>query len=168
MPTNIVKSCLRLGGREYLKVFILCCCVLILCVTINVSTAQASSTPNQDAKDGNQDKMPLDIESIGARRIIFAPMNVSVFDRGRLAARANIELVLEVKDLADVANIRQRKPQLRADFLAAVNQLARQHFRMDQPIDPNLVKKFAMAYVDRRLGPGKVEIYVLQAYIESL
>ena len=152
--------------------------VVMIAVSASFEGPVQSSTVTAIFQDGSvedegqsaekADKIPLDIESIGARRIIFSPMNVSVFARNRLVARANIELVMEVKDLADVDDIRLRKPQLRADFIAALNQLARQRFRVNEPIDPNLVKMFVMAYADRRLGPGKVEIYVLQAYVESL
>lgn len=128
----------------------------------------AMDGPARSQEDEEEADKPSDEEVLGAQRIIMAPMNISLFESNRLTARVNIELILEVQDLADVEDIRDRVPQLRSDFLTALNLLARERFSIDRPIDPELIKLYVLAYADRRLGKGKIDVFVQEAYIQPL
>lgn len=120
---------------------------------------EEAPAPDADAEAG---------EVLGAQRITMAPMNISLFESNRLAARINIELILVVQDLKNVADIKARLPQLRSDFLTALNQLARDRFSVDRPLEPDLIKLYTLAFAEQRLGPGVVDVFVHQAYIQPL
>ncbi|WP_308910880.1 hypothetical protein [Pseudokordiimonas caeni] len=101
--------------------------------------------------------------------IDLAPIYLSVLNKGRVIGVVTLELVLEVKDPAhDSAMVTERLRQIEGDFAAAGMEMARQVFRVDRPIDPDLVSAYLTPYVERRLGPGKVNVLVKQALIRPM
>jgi len=98
--------------------------------------------------------------------ITLSPLYFSVLNKGRVIGVVTLELVLEVKDPAhDGSMVLERQRQLEGDFAAAGMEMARQVFRVDRPIDPDLVSAYLTPYAERRLGPGKVSVLVKQALI---
>ncbi|WCL54435.1 hypothetical protein [Gimibacter soli] len=101
--------------------------------------------------------------------IDLAPIYLSVLNKGRVIGVVTLELVLEVKDPAhDSAQITERLRQIEGDFAAAGMEMARQVFRVDRPIDPDLVVAYLTPYAERRLGPDKVNVLVKQALIRPM
>ena len=75
-------------------------------------------------------------------------------------------LTLVVQDQRDSEMVRLRMPQIRADFLSALTTLARQRFKINKPIDPDIVRAYLSPFLDYRLGDDKVDVFVKQALID--
>ena len=94
------------------------------------------------------------------------PFDLSVIRKGRVRGKATIQLVLSIADAEDSQYINDRIPQIRSDFSVALASLARQRFRVNRPIDPNIVSAYLQPYLDQRLGQHKVHVYVKSATIK--
>lgn len=105
-------------------------------------------------------------EGIGARTINLQPFFVSIFDGRQIRGRATIEIIIEVKDQKDSAEIKTKLPQIRSDFTVALSRLSKDRFTINRPIDPDLIRFYLMTYASHRLGPDKIEVYVQQAFIQ--
>lgn len=102
------------------------------------------------------------------RKLDMHPIVFALVHRGRIEGRVTIELTLDAQSQADMADIRLHEPQIRSDFVTALNGLARQRFRVTDPIDPDLVVAYLTPYLNRRLGHDRAAIYVQSALIEPL
>jgi len=103
-----------------------------------------------------------------AGRIELAPFVIPIFRNHRQVGRANIELIVEVTDSSQLVDIKKRLPQMRADFLTALSQLSKEQFRIDRPIEPDLVRYITNVYADRRFGKNAVSVFVKQDYLEPV
>lgn len=102
------------------------------------------------------------------RKLDMHPIVFALVHRGRIDGRVTIELTLDAQSQDDMADIRLHEPQIRSDFVTALNGLARQRFRVTDPIDPDLVVAYLTPYLNRRLGHDRAAIYVQSALIEPL
>lgn len=101
----------------------------------------------------------------GKLAIDLQPFEFSMIQRGRLRGRVSLTLTLVVDQQRDSEMIRERLPQIRADFLSALTTLSRQRFDINQPIDPDIVRAFLTPYLEYRLGAKKAQVYVKHAMI---
>jgi hypothetical protein len=102
----------------------------------------------------------------GKLRIDLNPFDFSMIHRGQLKGMVSLTLTLVIQDQSDSEMIRERLPQIRADFLSALTTLSRQRFDVNRPIDPDIVRAFLTPYLDHRLGANKVQVYVKHAMIK--
>lgn len=89
----------------------------------------------------------------------------SMFNRGRMVGKASLTLTLVVIEQSDSEVIRLRLPQIRSDFLSALTILSRQRFKVNKPIDPDIVTAYLTPFLSNRIGAGKVNIFVKHALI---
>ena len=104
-------------------------------------------------------------ESVGRPSLDMKPFNFSIIKRGIVEGQATLQLVLMTQNTTDFEFVRSRLPQVRSDFNTALSVLAQQHFDVNRPIDPDVVKAYLTPYLDHRLGKGKAEVFVRQALI---
>ena len=128
--------------------------------------ADQDQEAQEEGDEGVGDASMRDLETINARRMRFQPLNVSVYRKNRVDARVTVELVLEILEASESDDIKGRRPQLRSDFLMGLSQMSKVKFKRNRAIDPNTVKTFLQGFADRRLGEGKVEVFIIQAYTE--
>ncbi|WP_262692253.1 hypothetical protein [Kordiimonas aestuarii] len=102
---------------------------------------------------------------LGKPKLEMAPFNFSVIKRGVVEGQASLHFVLVMDNTTDFEFVRSRLPQLRSDFNTALTILSRQHFNVNRPIDPDMVKAYLTPYLDHRLGQGKAQVFVKQALI---
>ncbi|WP_417449504.1 hypothetical protein [Kordiimonas sp.] len=102
---------------------------------------------------------------VGKPQLDMVPFNLSVIKRGVVEGQVALHFVLVMDNTSDFEFVRTRLPQVRSDFNAALTVLSRQHFNVNRPIDPDIVKAYLTPYLDHRLGGGKAEIFVKQALI---
>ena len=93
------------------------------------------------------------------------PFDFPLFDRGRRTGRVSLMLTLVVQDQSDTERVRLHMPQIRSDFLGALTSLSRQRFKVNKPIDPDIVRAYLSPFLNYRLGEGKVDVFVKQALI---
>lgn len=101
----------------------------------------------------------------GKLSIDMDPFNFPLFDRGRTTGRVSLMLTLVVQDQRDSERVRLHMPQIRSDFLSALTSLSRQRFKVNKPIDPDIVRAYLSPFLNYRLGEGKVDVFVKQALI---
>lgn len=104
-------------------------------------------------------------EFIGKPTLDMKPFNFSVIKRGIVEGKATLQLALMTENTEDFEFVRSRLPQVRSDFNTALSVLSQQHFNVNRPIDPDVVKAYLTPYLDHRLGKGKAEVFVKQALI---
>ncbi|WP_155859915.1 hypothetical protein [Kordiimonas gwangyangensis] len=104
-------------------------------------------------------------ETVGKPQLDMQPFNFSVIKRGVVEGQATLQLVLVTENTVDFEFVRSRLPQVRSDFNTALSVLAQQHFNVNRPIDPDIVKAYLTPYLEHRLGKGKAEVFVKQALI---
>ncbi len=117
-----------------------------------------------DAQAINFIGQPLPEE--GKLKLDFAPFTFSMFERGRVVGKVSVMLTLEVQDGSKVEFVKQRMPQMRADFNIALSQLAKVRFDVNEPVDPDLIKEYLTPFADYRVGDDVVRVYLKQALIE--
>lgn len=104
-----------------------------------------------------------------ARTLIeLSPINFNLIEDGRVRGAITIEIVLELLDSANFEEIKAREPQIQSDFLQALTGLAKARFRVDRAINPDLVSYYLQPVVDKRIGAGKVDLFVNHALITPL
>jgi len=101
----------------------------------------------------------------GKHKITFKPFHLSILKKGRVRGTADIQLVLQLHENRDYEELNALKPQLRADIAAALSTLARRRWRVTKPIDPDIVSGYLTPFIEQRVGPGRLNVYVLQALI---
>lgn len=102
----------------------------------------------------------------GKLTIEMQPFDFTMFKRGRTVGKVSISLTLVVNEQSESEMIRDRLPQIRSDFLAALTVLSRLRFDVNRPIDPDVVTVYLKPYLEHRIGPDKVSVYVRQALIK--
>ena len=105
-------------------------------------------------------------EFTGKPKLDMRPFNLSVIKRGIVEGKATLELVLMTENTTDFEFVRSRLPQIRSDFNTALSVLSQQHFDVNRPIDPDVVKAYLTPYLDHRLGAGMAQVFVKQALIQ--
>ena len=101
----------------------------------------------------------------GKHKITFDPFQITMMRRGVLKGIADIQLVLQLHDNKEYESLNALKPQLTADIAAALSTLSKVHWSVNRPIDPDTVSKYLTPIVARRVGGGKLDVYVLHALI---
>jgi len=101
----------------------------------------------------------------GKHKITFEPFQISLLERGKLRGTVDIQLVLQLQENTDYKNLNALKPQLTADIAAGLSSLARLRWSVNRPIDPDIVSNYLTPIVARRVGAGKLDVYVLKALI---
>ena len=155
------KICKNMNFENLKLSFLLVFIALSIALSISFSVAVAQDA--EGGEDGKEDNKDVIYEN----RIEMEPFNISLFEGSRIAGRFNVRIVVEVAEGVDSVSAKQKVPQMRADFVIALSQLARVGFRVDRPIDPNLISDYLKRFAEERIGKGQVEIYVLEAYVET-
>jgi len=104
----------------------------------------------------------------GKHKITFRPFHLSVMRKGRVRGTVDIQLVLQLNENRDYESLNALKPQLRADITAALSTLAQRRWRVSKPIDPDIVSAYLTPFIEQRVGPGRLNVYVLQALINPV
>jgi len=115
--------------------------------------------------DAAQEEEEKQNEFVGKPTLDMKPFNFSVIKRGIVEGKATLQLALMTENTTDFEFVRSRLPQIRSDFNTALSVLSQQHFNVNRPIDPDVVKAYLTPYLDHRLGKGKAEVFVKQALI---
>ena len=102
----------------------------------------------------------------GKHKVDLLPFTFTMQKRGRLVGKDTILATLEVQDASKVEYVKQRVPQVRADFNMVLSELSRVRFDVNRPIDPDLVQQYLTPYADYRMGKDVVKVYLRQALIE--
>jgi flagellar basal body-associated protein FliL len=97
--------------------------------------------------------------------IIIDPIQFSMYQRGRIRGQVTIQLVLEVLNPSDVETIKERVPQIKSDFVSALIALSKHYFDVNKPLQADLIAGYLKPFADQRLGPDKINIFVVQATI---
>ena len=121
------------------------------------------STPGADlAAQDNQEKKGQSpaLASIEMKSIYF-----NMIHNGVVEGAVAVDLVLLINDDADIEDINRRLPQLRSDFLGALLALSKRRFRIDTPPNVDSIKTFLTPVAAKRLGAGKVQVFVKNATI---
>lgn len=121
---------------------------LVGLLPVFTAAAQENSMPEEG-------KLSIDME----------PFSFSMFDRGRLVGKVSLTLTLVVQEQSDSEMIRLRQPQIRSDFLGALTILSRQRFKVDKPINPDIVRAYLTPFLNHRIGEGKADVFVKYALI---
>lgn len=102
----------------------------------------------------------------GKHKVDLLPFTFTMQKRGRLVGKVTVLVTLEVQDASKVEYVKQRVPQVRADFNMVLSELSRVRFDVNRPIDPDLVQQYLAPYADYRMGKDVVKVYLRQALIE--
>ncbi|UTW59275.1 hypothetical protein KFE96_02905 [Kordiimonas sp. SCSIO 12603] len=102
----------------------------------------------------------------GKHKVELMPFTFTMQKRGRLIGKVTVQVVLEVQDASKIEYVKQRVPQIRADFNLVLSELSRVRFDINRPIDPDLVQQYLTPYADYRMGKDVVKVYLKQALIE--
>ena len=97
--------------------------------------------------------------------IAIDPIQFSMYQRGRIRGQVTIQLVLEVLNPSDVEGIKERVPQIKSDFVSALIALSKHYFDVNQPLQADLIAGYLKPFADKRFGPDKINIFVVQATI---
>lgn len=133
----------------------------------------AARNEGSSANTGNRGTLMQDGEGAteeelldeGKHKITFKPFHLSILKKGRVRGTVDIQLVLQLHENKDYEGLNALKPQLRADIAAALSTLARRRWRVTKPIDPDIVSEYLTPFIEHRVGPGRLNVYVLQALI---
>ncbi|MCK0069963.1 hypothetical protein [Kordiimonas laminariae] len=102
----------------------------------------------------------------GKHKVELMPFTFTMQKKGRLIGKVTVQAVLEVQDASKIEYVKQRVPQIRADFNLVLSELSRVRFDINRPIDPDLVQRSLTPYADYRVGKDVVKVYLKQALIE--
>lgn len=126
-------------------------CIVLSCLTLNLLWI-SEPVSAQDAQD-------LSTE------IQLEPIQFSLYQRGRIRGQVSIQIVLEVLDPEKAADIKERTPQIKSDFVSALIALSKHYFDVNQPLQADLIAGYLKPFAAKRLGPDQVNIFVVQATI---
>lgn len=133
-------------------------CIIFSIILLGVS----GSVPALAQEEGGE------VLDEGKLKVSFEPFHISVMKRGRVLGTADVTLVLQLTDNRDYDELTSLKPALRSDISIALSSLARQRWDIARPIDPDIIKLYLTPYIEHRIGPGRVELYVLKALINPV
>lgn len=97
-------------------------------------------------------------------------LNFSIIKKGRVRGTVSIVPILLVKHPTDdeIDELTSLIPLIRSDLMAVANLLSKRRFRINRPIDPNMVASHFQNRVDKRLGKDRIKIYIQDAVIRPV
>lgn len=97
-------------------------------------------------------------------------LNFSVIKKGRVRGTVSIVPVLVIKNPTDdeLHELRGLLPLIRSDLMSVANLLAQKRFRINKPIDPDLVARHFQKRLDKRIGAGRIKVYIQDAIIRPV
>lgn len=96
------------------------------------------------------------------------PITLTLFTNMQPNGQFTVGFVLRLGEGDDYAGMKERMPQLRSDFLAALSYFAKQRVRINSPIDIDLLQKYLTPIARRRLESEHVELFVVRAEVNTL
>ena len=96
------------------------------------------------------------------------PITLTLFTNMRPNGQLTVGFVLRLSADDDYAGMKERMPQLRSDFLAALSYFAKQRVRINSPVDIDLLQKYLTPIARRRLESEHVELFVVRAEVNTL
>jgi len=130
-------------------------CLMAFCVAPTRAAVYAQDEPEEEA-----------LLQEGRLSIKFAPFRIAVLRKGRITGTADLQITLQLRDNDEYNELKAKLPQLRSDMVSALSSLSRRRWSVTRPIDPDIVSRYLKPYVDRRVGAGRLDIYVLKALID--
>ncbi|MBL4788451.1 MAG: hypothetical protein JKY60_05185 [Kordiimonadaceae bacterium] len=130
-------------------------CWVALGMTLIGSTVYAQDEPQDD-----------ELLKEGRLSLKFEPFRIAVLRRGRVTGTADLQITLQLRNNNEYEELKAKLPQLRSDMVSALSSLSRRRWLISRPIDPDIVSRYLKPYVDRRVGAGRLDIYVLKALID--
>ena len=97
-------------------------------------------------------------------------LNFSIIKKGRVRGTVSIVPTLVITHPTDdeINELDRLIPLIRSDLMAVANLLSKRRFRINRPIDPDLVAFHFQNRVDKRLGKGRIKIYIQDAVIRPV
>ncbi len=127
-----------------------------------------NSTYAQDSEetDESQEEEILDYNTI----LEIKTLNFSIIKKGRVRGTVSIVPILIVTHPTDneINELNSLIPLIRSDLMAVANLLSKRRFRINRPIDPELVAFHFQNRVDKRIGKNRVKIYIQDAVIRPV
>ncbi len=137
--------------------------IVLICGALNIFSTSITPVYGADAVISEETSE----ETPANARIEMKPFSFPVTVRGRQKGSMMLVVVLKLQEGAELEEINTRLPQLRGDILIAGNQLAARRFRPNTPVDPDVVAYYFQNAVDRRLGSGKIRVFINQSVYQS-
>lgn len=122
----------------------------------------------QDSEEGDKAEEE-DIISYNST-IEIKTLNFSIIKKGRVRGTVSIVPVLIIKHPTDdeINELNSLIPLIRSDLMAVANLLSKRRFRINRPIDPDLVAFHFQNRVDKRLGKDRIKVYIQDAVIRPV
>lgn len=126
---------------------------LLMVLSLGAISLSPAMAEDDDGRDEARAKIDMD------------PINFNIIRNGRPVGAVVVEIILELQESRDFEDIKARQPFLQSDFLQGLIALSRTRFRVNRPIDPDLVVAYLTPVAAKRLGEGKVSLFVKNAVI---
>ena len=132
---------------------------------INSIHAQ-DSEETDEAQEENQEEAALDYNTT----LPIKTLNFSIIKKGRVRGTVSIVPILLVTHPTDdeIHELTSLIPLIRSDLMSVANLLAKRRFRINRPIDPNLVASHFQNRVNKRIGKDRLKIYIQDAIIRPV
>ena len=97
-------------------------------------------------------------------------LNFSIIKKGRVRGTVSIVPILIITHPTDneINELSSLIPLIRSDLMAVANLLSKRRFRINRPIDPDLVATHFQNRLDKRLGKDRIKIYIQDAVIRPV
>lgn len=128
------------------------------------SYAQDSQEAEEDEE--NEEEAKRDENTI----LPITALNFSVIKKGRVRGTVSIVPVLVIKNPTDdeLHELRALLPLIRSDLMSVANLLSKKRFRINKPIDPDLVARHFQNRIDKRIGGDRIKVYIQDAIIRPV
>lgn len=124
---------------------------------------------SQEAEEGEESEE--EVKSDDENTILpITALNFSVIKKGRVRGTVSIVPVLVIKNPTDdeLHELRELLPLIRSDLMSIANLLSQKRFRINKPIDPDLVARHFQNRLDKRIGAGRIKVYIQDAIIRPV
>lgn len=127
----------------------------------------------QDSEEDNSDEEAENESQDDAAEITtlpVTPLNFSIIRKGRVRGTISIVPVLIIKNPTEeeILELNDLMPLLRSDLMSIASLLAKKRFRINRPIDPDMVANHFQHRIDQRIGSGRIKIYIQDAIIRPI
>lgn len=97
-------------------------------------------------------------------------LNFSIIKKGRVRGTVSIVPILIITHPTDneINELNRLIPLIRSDLMAVANLLSKRRFRINRPIDPDLVATHFQNRLDKRIGKGRIKVYIQDAVIRPV
>jgi len=153
-------------NMKYNPLKVLALVSILFSAVIAQATAPSAFTNSSYAQEQDEDDSP----SKSKTTLPIVTLNFSIIKKGRVRGTVSIVPILIITDPSEeeVSELKALTPLIQSDLMMVASLLAKKRFRINKPIDPNLVAKYFQSRLDKRIGVGRIKVYIQDAVIRPV